>query len=151
MHRRDFLQTGAVVTAGVVASSTLPQSLAIAEQAVTTQAIPKRKLGRTNEELSIIGLGGVVVMNNSPSFASKMVAETEDRGINYFDVAPTYDNAQERLGRHSNPIARSVSWPARRRTGPEMDLRNYWRNPYVCCGPTTSIFTNFMHFRKCPT
>jgi len=98
MHRRDFLQTGAVVTAGVVASSTLPQSLAIAEQAVTTQAIPKRKLGRTNEELSIIGLGGVVVMNNSPSFASKMVAETVDRGINYFDVAPTYDNAQERLG-----------------------------------------------------
>lgn len=96
MDRRDFLQTGAVVTAGMVASSTLP--CAAAAEETGTPAIPRRKLGRTGEQLSIIGLGGVVVMNNSPSFASNIVAEAVDRGINYFDVAPTYDNAQERLG-----------------------------------------------------
>lgn len=96
MDRRDFLQTGAVVTAGMVASSTLPCPAAAEETGA--RAIPRRKLGRTGEQLSIIGLGGVVVMNNSPSFASNIVAEAVDRGINYFDVAPTYDNAQERLG-----------------------------------------------------
>jgi predicted aldo/keto reductase-like oxidoreductase len=37
-------------------------------------------------------------MSNSPSFSSNIVAEAVDRGINYFDVAPTYENAQERLG-----------------------------------------------------
>jgi len=96
MDRRNFLQTSVAVTAGALTSTGLP-NLARAEQ-TPSRLIPKRKLGKTGEELSIIGLGGVVVMNNSPSYASNIVAEAVDRGINYFDVAPTYDNAQERLG-----------------------------------------------------
>jgi predicted aldo/keto reductase-like oxidoreductase len=106
MDRRDFLQTGAVATAGAVASTVLPQTSAGAEQ-TKMRPIPKRKLGKTGEELSIIGLGGVVVMNNSPSFASNIVAEAVDRGINYFDVAPTYDNAQERLGLALEPYRKN--------------------------------------------
>ena len=33
-----------------------------------------------------------------PAAAANIVAEAVDRGINYFDVAPSYGNAQERLG-----------------------------------------------------
>src|SRR5437762_13603246 len=58
----------------------------------------RRPLGTTGEELSIIGFGGIVVMNAEPSEARERVAEAVDRGINYFDVAPSYGNAQERLG-----------------------------------------------------
>lgn len=60
--------------------------------------IPKRKYGRTKERLSVIGFGGMVVKNVTPKEAANFVAEAVDRGINYFDVAPFYGNAQERLG-----------------------------------------------------
>jgi aryl-alcohol dehydrogenase-like predicted oxidoreductase len=61
-------------------------------------SIPKRQYGRTKERLSIIGFGGMVVKDVTPEEASNFVAEAVDRGINYFDVAPFYGNAQKRLG-----------------------------------------------------
>jgi len=48
--------------------------------------------------LSIVGFGGIIVMNESPSSASRIVFQAIERGINYFDVAPTYGNAENRLG-----------------------------------------------------
>jgi aryl-alcohol dehydrogenase-like predicted oxidoreductase len=58
----------------------------------------RRELGRTGQELSIVGFGGIVVKDVEPSEASRLVAEAVDRGVNYFDVAPSYGNAEERLG-----------------------------------------------------
>jgi aryl-alcohol dehydrogenase-like predicted oxidoreductase len=58
----------------------------------------RRTLGKTGEELSLIAFGGIVVMDVEPSEAKSAVAEAVDRGINYFDVAPSYGNAEERLG-----------------------------------------------------
>jgi aryl-alcohol dehydrogenase-like predicted oxidoreductase len=58
----------------------------------------KRAYGNTGEQLSIIGFGGILVMNVEPEAAARIVAEAVDRGINYFDVAPSYGNAEERLG-----------------------------------------------------
>ncbi len=40
----------------------------------------------------------MVVKNVTPKEAANFVAEAVDRGVNYFDVAPYYGNAQERLG-----------------------------------------------------
>lgn len=57
-----------------------------------------RPLGETGQDLSIIGFGGILVTNTEPSEAASLVAEAVDRGINYFDVAPSYGNAEERLG-----------------------------------------------------
>jgi aryl-alcohol dehydrogenase-like predicted oxidoreductase len=58
----------------------------------------RRPLGTTGDDLSIIGFGGIVVMNVEPAEAAERVAEAVDRGVNYFDVAPSYGNAEERLG-----------------------------------------------------
>lgn len=58
----------------------------------------RRPYGTTGENLSIIGFGGIVVMQADPGSAARWVAEAVDRGVNYFDVAPTYGNAEERLG-----------------------------------------------------
>jgi predicted aldo/keto reductase-like oxidoreductase len=60
--------------------------------------ISQRRLGKTGADLSIIGLGGMAVMNTTQSFANNLVADAFERGINYFDVAPEYGNAQQRLG-----------------------------------------------------
>ncbi|MDA0336404.1 MAG: aldo/keto reductase, partial [bacterium] len=58
----------------------------------------KREYGNTGEQLSIIGFGGILVSKVDASEASSLVAEAVDHGINYFDVAPTYGNAQQMLG-----------------------------------------------------
>lgn len=63
-----------------------------------TQPIPRRPLGRTGEELSILGFGGILVTDESPDSAAKYVDEAVEQGVNYFDVAPSYGNAQELLG-----------------------------------------------------
>ena len=46
----------------------------------------------------MIGFGGLVVSSVSTAQASDDVAWAIDHGINYFDVAPSYGNAQEMLG-----------------------------------------------------
>lgn len=58
----------------------------------------RRFLGRTGAELSVLGFGGIVVCDVSPGEAADHVARAVDRGINYFDVAPSYGDAEERLG-----------------------------------------------------
>ena len=57
-----------------------------------------RPLGNTGERLSLIGFGGIVVMNTPQPEADALVAEAVGRGVNYFDVAPSYGDAEERLG-----------------------------------------------------
>jgi len=96
MRRRDFLRRGTAAAAGLAASQRVFNPLAKAGELVNP--IPKRRLGKTGVDLSIIAFGGIVVTDMEPTFAKNIVAEAFDRGINYFDVAPSYGNAQERLG-----------------------------------------------------
>lgn len=68
----------------------------------------KRALGKTGQMLSVVGFGGIVVMDTEPKEALALVAKAIHRGINYFDVAPTYGNAQERLGPALEPFRNDV-------------------------------------------
>jgi predicted aldo/keto reductase-like oxidoreductase len=58
----------------------------------------KRGYGKKGEQLSIIGFGGINVMDEDQRDANDFVSEAIDRGINYFDVAPSYGNSEEKLG-----------------------------------------------------
>lgn len=93
MERREFIKQAAITAATVASASHLH-----AAKKTPAEPIARRTLGKTGEKLSIIGFGGIVVMNEDPNASSNIVAEAVDRGINYFDVAPSYGNAQERLG-----------------------------------------------------
>jgi aryl-alcohol dehydrogenase-like predicted oxidoreductase len=93
MKRREFLRSAAITAASLAATDSL-----LAASSTPSHPIPRRRLGKTGEQLSIIGFGGIVVMNEENSEARNIVAEAVDRGVNYFDVAPSYGNAQERLG-----------------------------------------------------
>lgn len=57
-----------------------------------------RSYGNTGINLSVIGFGGIVVMGAEQEEANRRVRAAFDRGINYYDVAPTYGDAEERLG-----------------------------------------------------
>ena len=67
-----------------------------------------RTLGQTGEKLSVVGFGGIVVKDETAESASDIVAKAIDRGINYYDVAPTYGNAEERLGPALKPYRNDV-------------------------------------------
>jgi aryl-alcohol dehydrogenase-like predicted oxidoreductase len=109
--RRRFLKS----TGGALAITSLGASSIhkLASQAITSgegKMIQKRVLGETGEELSIIGFGGIVVCGTEQSEANKIVAEAFDRGINYFDVAPSYcgGEAEERLGPALEPFRKDA-------------------------------------------
>jgi len=127
MERRAFLKQAAITAAAVASTSQLSAS-----PKTPANPIARRALGRTGEHLSIIGFGGIVVMDETTGEASNIVAEAVDRGINYFDVAPSYGNAQERLGRPWRPIATRVSWPARRRAARRKTRARNWRSRCGC-------------------
>ncbi len=59
-----------------------------------------RRSYRDDVELSIVGFGAIVVIGMEQSQANRTVAEVIDRGVNYFDVAPSYGRgeAQRKLG-----------------------------------------------------
>lgn len=57
-----------------------------------------QRFGRTGMMISPVIFGGIINMNETLEIAQNYVDYAIDAGINYFDVAPTYGDAQSRLG-----------------------------------------------------
>ena len=68
----------------------------------------RRPYGQSEWQLSILGFGGIIVMDVTPAEADAYVGEAIDRGINYFDVAPSYGNAEVMLGPALEPYRNDV-------------------------------------------
>jgi len=77
-------------------------------QAKGGREMERREYGSTGEMLSVIGFGGIAVSQTEPAEAEQLVAEAFDRGVNYYDVAPTYGNAEQRLGPALEPYRSRV-------------------------------------------
>jgi aryl-alcohol dehydrogenase-like predicted oxidoreductase len=73
------------------------------------QHIPKRRY-RDRVDLSIIGLGGMLLVGMKQEQANRIVSESFEQGINYFDVAPFYGDgeAEERMGIALEPYRKKV-------------------------------------------
>lgn len=67
-----------------------------------------RKLGKTGLDISSIVYGGIVSMNDGQDASDRYVSWAVDRGINYFDVAPSYGDAEEKLGNSLRPYRSKV-------------------------------------------
>lgn len=65
-------------------------------------------LGRTGLNVSRAAFGGIIDMDETPEDAARYVALAVDGGVNYFDVAPSYGNAEERLGPALEPYRSRV-------------------------------------------
>jgi len=68
----------------------------------------KRALGKTGYSVSPVVFGGIINMNETQADSDRYVAFAIERGINYFDVAPSYGNAEERLGPALKPFRGQV-------------------------------------------
>jgi aryl-alcohol dehydrogenase-like predicted oxidoreductase len=95
MDRREFLGAAAAFTATTAYG--WPASL------------PRRPY-KNGIDLSIIAFGGIVVCGLPQAEASRRVAEAYDRGLNYFDCAPSYfdGEAETKLGEALRPYRGKV-------------------------------------------
>ncbi len=105
MKRRRFIATSAM---SVPLISMFPANLSSIVRETGEGIIEKRSLGKTGEKLSMIGFGGIVVKDATTAEAAARVKEAIDFGVNYFDVAPTYGNAEEMLGPALEPYRKNV-------------------------------------------
>lgn len=94
MERRTFIKAGAL---GSLALS-IPAIQSFGKNFPAGFQLPKRKLGKTGEKVSVIGFGGIMLNDNSQEFANEIIAKAWEMGVTYYDVAPGYGNAQERMG-----------------------------------------------------
>jgi predicted aldo/keto reductase-like oxidoreductase len=95
MRRREFLATTAVLKA-----TNLPGA---------TSSLPRRAY-KNGIELSVIGFGGIVVCGMPQADASRRVGVAVERGVNYFDCAPTYGDgeAEMKLGEALRPYRAKI-------------------------------------------
>ena len=105
MKRRKFIATSAM---SVPLLSMFPANLSSIVRETGKRGLEKRSLGKTGEKLSVIGFGGIVVDKATTEQAAARVKEAIDHGVNYFDIAPTYGNAEEMLGPALEPYRKDV-------------------------------------------
>ncbi|HEX9187064.1 MAG TPA: aldo/keto reductase [Vicinamibacteria bacterium] len=105
MQRREFVVRA---TGAGAALSIFPAGLSGVEREKGPGGLERRALGKTGEKLSVIGFGGIVVMNATTAEAAARVRSAIDAGVNYFDVAPSYGNAEDMLGPALEPHRKGV-------------------------------------------
>ena len=101
MKRRTFLKTVGVA-AGAIAISR--KSLFAAPDQPNRELIPhasglpRRVLGRTGRKVSIVAYPGLALSKGAQAEASAALRRGYDAGVNYFDVAPAYGDAEVKMG-----------------------------------------------------
>ncbi|WP_372809142.1 aldo/keto reductase, partial [Pontiella sp.] len=93
MERRKFLKNAGKLAGSVAltASALSANTASLPEQVkVAPGELPRRKLVRTGEALSIIGFPGMVMRHYEQKECNDAMVKARDMGINYFDVAPAY-------------------------------------------------------------
>ncbi len=91
MNRREFLDaTLAILVA--------PNAFAAAATSSEAQAVPRRKLGRTGEQVSCVGVGGFHIgIQKDENESIQLIRKALDSGINFLDNCWDYNDGQSEL------------------------------------------------------
>lgn len=96
MKRRTFLKTVGNVSGMLIAG--LPRIVEASDLQTSGQTstglLPKRVLGRTGCQISVVGFPGLALVHYDQKTCTEGLHKAFDRGVNYFDVAPAYGNGQ---------------------------------------------------------
>ena len=95
--RRKFIQTTAALAAAVAAGSAAQNADANpAAPADAKPLIPRRRLGKTGMEVSVLGFGGgsQFLSVGDDEATTALIHAAHDGGINYFDSAWSYGNGK---------------------------------------------------------
>ncbi len=116
-NRRMFLKSLAGATAGL--------TLAVKTQAANNESdrlgevLPKRKLGRTNQYVTMLGTGGYHVGWTTERDAQEVIEAALEGGVRFFDTAESYGNgtSETRYGKYLTPKYRDLIFLMSKSTG----------------------------------
>lgn len=98
MDRRNFIKNTSFATVGASLSNTIIGKLLASTIDEYHGNIPQRILGKTNEKVSIIGLGGWHIGNvKEEKVAIEMVSQAYEAGINFYDTAFSYNKGASEI------------------------------------------------------
>lgn len=115
--RRMFLKSIAGVTAGLTLGGATPALKSESDR--LGEVLPKRKLGRTNEYVTMLGTGGYHVGWTTERDAQEVVEAALEGGVRFFDTAESYaDGTSElRYGKYLTPKYRDLIFLTSKSTG----------------------------------
>ncbi len=116
-NRRHFLKSMAGITAGL----SLPVSSFSEESSRDRlgEILPKRKLGRTGEYVTMLGTGGYHIGWTTERDAQEVIESALEGGVRFFDTAESYSNgvSEERYGKYLTPKYRDLIFLMTKSTG----------------------------------
>jgi uncharacterized protein len=106
--RRSFIKKGLTTIAGI---GVLSKAMTISQveklaATITTNTMPTRKLGKTEHNVSLLGLGGQGTLDdpNKPDESAEIINRAIDLGVNYLDTAATYGSQHGGFGHSERNI-----------------------------------------------
>jgi len=115
--RRSFLKSMAGITAGL----SLPVSSFAKESSRDRlgEVLPKRKLGRTGEYVTMLGTGGYHIGWTTERDAQEVIEAALEGGVRFFDTAESYSRgvSEERYGKFLTPKYRDLIFLMSKSTG----------------------------------
>jgi len=111
-----------------------PQTHILIIAAAMGNPIPRRPLGRTGLDVTVLGLGGesLIKIKDKEAEAVELIRAAYDMGINYFDTATQYWPSEIRMGKGLEGVRKNVIISSktedRTRTGSLRCLENTLKN-----------------------
>jgi len=104
-ERRKFLKSLALLTSGIMVSDKLLAGGLSSFSDKLGNVLPLRLLGKTNEKVTMLGLGGYHVGWTTERDAQEVIETALEGGIRFFDTAESYDDggSERRYGKYLVP------------------------------------------------
>jgi len=116
-NRRTFLKSLAGVTAGLSISNISSAREESSDR--LGEVLPKRKMGRTGEYVTMLGTGGYHVGWTTERDAQEVIEASLEGGVRFFDTAESYSDgrSEERYGKYLTPKHRDLIFLMTKTTG----------------------------------
>jgi aryl-alcohol dehydrogenase-like predicted oxidoreductase len=116
-NRRTFLKSLAGATAALSLGNTAIGAEANSDR--LGEVLPKRKLGRTGEYVTMLGTGGYHVGWTTERDAQEVIESALEGGVRFFDTAESYSKgtSEERYGKFLTPKYRDLIFLMTKSTG----------------------------------
>lgn len=111
-NRRSFLRKLAAVTTGImVVNADLKSNPGVVRDRLG-ELLPLRKLGKTGQEVTMLGVGGAHIGKSDEKTAQEILEAALEGGVRFFDNAESYNNggSEEKYGRLLVPKYRDVAF-----------------------------------------
>ena len=147
LSRRRFIIDSAMAASAITASGLLTSSSFISGKNAVKYKIPRRVLGKTGLEVSILAFGGgSQFLQNNDGEWEKLLETAVEGGINFFETAPTYiasefwetgdgkslDSSEQRYGQvlpaYRDQLILSTKLPSRNPEEAKRSLENSLKN-----------------------